>query len=54
MLNINKLIMEAMLTKSPELPVLKEIKAKFLNYAKSPEGIKSLLMTVLKLVSSIK
>lgn len=40
-LNINKMIMEAMLTKSPELPVLKEIKAKFLVYMKSPEGVKT-------------
>lgn len=38
---INKLIMDATLAKSKELPVLKEIKAKFLVYEKSHEGVKT-------------
>lgn len=39
-MDINKLIKDAMLAKSPTLTILKEIKAKFLVYEKSPEGVK--------------
>lgn len=40
MININELIINATLAKSTKLGILKEIKAKFLVYSKSPEGVK--------------
>lgn len=41
MINIDELIKKAMKEKLPELEVYKEIKAKFLTYTKSPEGVKN-------------
>jgi len=41
MINVDDLILSAMKDKAPELEVYKEIKAKFLVYSKSPEGVKS-------------
>lgn len=49
---INGLIMQAMKDKAPEYEVnaLKEIKAKFLNYSKSSEGVKNPLDDTLEVV----
>lgn len=41
MINVDDLILSAMKDKAPELEVYKEIKAKFLVYSKSPEGVKN-------------
>lgn len=41
MINVDDLILSAMKDKAPELEVYKEIKAKFLVYLKSPEGVKN-------------
>ena len=41
MINVDDLILSAMKDKAPELGVYKEIKAKFLVYSKSPEGVKN-------------
>lgn len=40
MIEINKMIMGAMLQHSPELPVYKEIKGRFVAYEKSKEALK--------------
>lgn len=48
-MNINKLVIEAMQSKSQALPVLKEIKARFLVYEKSPEGVKNPLDEAIQL-----
>lgn len=48
-MDINNLVMEAMQSKSQALPVLKEIKARFLVYEKSPEGVKNPLNEAIQL-----